>query len=368
MTFKGLWLQNFRNYANSSWQFSHQTTLIVAPNASGKTSIIEAIHFLAAGKSFRATEVQEMISFEHDLARIKGKVEVGNGEGKIENGTTSQAHPETIELEVTLTTGIIQQKAVPKTIYAVNGVKKQKRNFVSQFQSVVFRPEDMRLIEGSPSRRREFVDGVLSLLDREYALSHKTYHEALKRKNKLLPVIRDGKMPQSVLRFWQAQLLKHGQILQEKRRLFFGFVDSVPFPEFFQIAYEPSIINSERQDQYEQKEVVVGHTLIGPHKDDFMVLFGDQKAIHLYGSRGQQRMAVLWLKISEYQYILEQTQQPPLLLLDDILSELDEAHRGDVYQLLLQGQAIVTTTEDWVVQEMQKKIQDLEVFALENGK
>jgi DNA replication and repair protein RecF len=222
----------------------------------------------------------------------------------------------------------------------------------------------MRLIEGSPSRRREFVDNVLSLLDRDYAFSHKTYHDALKRKNKLLLAVREQKMPATVLSFWDAQLLKHGQVLQEKRRQFFQFVDSVPFPEVLQIAYEPSIMSAERQQEYAQKEIIVGHALIGPHKDDFMVLFGEQKPIHLYGSRGQQRMAVLWLKLAEYQFILDQTQHPPLLLLDDILSELDEHHRQDVYQLLAQGQSILTTTEDWVVKEITTQIRDVEIMSL----
>jgi DNA replication and repair protein RecF len=357
MQFQGLALQHFRNYPHQSWVFTHSTTVIVAPNASGKTSIIEAIYFLASGKSFRATEVAEMISFGQELARIKGKV-------VIDTNPESDTSAETIELDATLTTGIVQQKAVPKTIYSVNGVKRQKRNFISQFQSVVFRPEDMRLIEGSPSRRREFVDNVLSLLDRDYAFSHKTYHDALKRKNKLLLAVREQKMPATVLSFWDAQLLKHGQVLQEKRRQFFQFVDSVPFPEVLQIAYEPSIMSAERQQEYAQKEIIVGHALIGPHKDDFMVLFGEQKPIHLYGSRGQQRMAVLWLKLAEYQFILDQTQHPPLLLLDDILSELDEHHRQDVYQLLAQGQSILTTTEDWVVKEITTQIRDVEIMSL----
>ncbi len=361
MKLAGISLQYFRSYTQKSFLFPKQTTVIVGENAQGKTSIIEAITALSTGESFRAEKVDEMIQFEQELGRIKGKVsyqKVTEDDERVDEET---------DLDMTLTRGFVSGKKVQTRIYAVNGVNRRKKDFVGHFFTVAFRPEDMRLVEGSPSRRREFIDTVLTITDREYAASLKTYEDGLKRRNKLLQQINEGFAPKTVLSYWTNLLLKHGKIVQDKRQNFFASFAAVPFPIQFELAYEPSVMSPEHLAKYELAEIAAGHTLIGPHKDDFSVqlLFNDtMRNIAQYGSRGQQRLAVLWLKVCELTFLKEQTQQIPVLLLDDILSELDETHRHDVLSLLQHGQSIVTTTEEKIVEEIQAYVSELDIVRL----
>ncbi len=367
MHLHGISLQHFRNYTQQTFLFPCQTTIVVGNNAAGKTSIIEAIHLLSTGESFRAEQVAEMISINQEIGRVKGKVE-----RKAQDPEIQDYSAETIELEVTLTRGEVQGKRTSSRLYAVNQVRRLKKNFVGQFFTIVFRPEDMRLIEGSPGRRREFIDTVLNVTHREYAASLKTYEDALKRRNRLLQQIQEGQMNRSVLSYWNSLLLKHGQVVQEQRRQFFAFFSSVVFPVQFRVQYIPSVMSEERMLQYAEKEIAAGHTLIGPHKDDFEVSLLEgpfvsttgSSSVAAYGSRGQQRLAVLWLKICELEYVKDITHSKPILLLDDILSELDVAHRKDVFSLLNQGQAILTTTEHKMVEEIVAAVNDHQVIEL----
>jgi DNA replication and repair protein RecF len=268
---------------------------------------------------------------------------------------------------MTLTRGLVNGQRVQTRLYSVNGVKRRQKDFVGKFFTVAFRPEDLRLVEGSPSRRREFIDTVLGVVDPEYAIALKTYEDALKRRNKLLQQIRDGLAPASILNYWNTLVLRDGQVLQRKRSEFFQTFGTVPFPVQFQLAYQPSIMSQAHLTEHLTAEISTGHTLIGPHKDDFCVTFlfgGQSRNVAHYGSRGQQRLAVLWLKVCELFYIKKLTRHHPVLLLDDILSELDEAHRQDVLSLLQQGQAIVTTTEEKVLKEIQLLIPSVGVIEL----
>jgi len=346
MHFDGVALQNFRNYLQKSFLFPKQTTIIVGKNAAGKTSIIEAIALLSTGNSFRAEEVEEMIRFTEEISRVKSKI---------------THNDEVIEQEVLLTRGHFNGKSVQSRLYSVNDVRRRKKDFAGNFFTVVFRPEDMRLVEGSPSRRRHFIDTILTVTDPEYAQSLKEYEQGLVRRNRILSQVQEGTMPRTVLSFWNALLLKHGQILQEKRREFFSTFSSVDFPMEFFIEYQPSIINEERMQQYAEKEIIVGHTFIGPHKDDFTVLYRDHQ-ISLFGSRGQQRLAVLWLKMCELSYVTNQTTTQPILLLDDIFSELDDEHRDQVVKLMQDRQTIMTTTEEKSIAAIQLHIQDIDVI------
>ncbi len=373
MKLAGISLQYFRNYPQRSFLFPKQTTVIVGANAHGKTSIIEAIVALSTGESFRAEKVEEMIQFNQELGRVKGKVVYAKTD---DDGDRSAAES---DLEMTMTRGFVGGKKVQTRIYNVNGVNRRKKDFVGKFFTVAFRPEDMRLVEGSPSRRREFIDTVLAVADSEYAASLKTYEDGLKRRNKLLQQIKDGFAPVTVLSYYNNLLLKHGEIVQRKRAEFFGTFEQVAFPILFEIEYVPSVMSPEHLAEHAAAEIAAGHTLIGPHKDDFMVqlLFGgnageggielvgaELRNVALYGSRGQQRLAVLWLKVCELEFMKQQTNHVPMLLLDDILSELDEAHRQDVLSLLQQGQAIVTTTEEKVAAEIEQYVSELEIVRL----
>lgn len=352
MLVKKLLLERFRIHNSLLLEFKQPTVVILGANASGKTSVIEALYLLATGNSFRAEKIQEMVSFEAELGRVKGVIELeGSDFDALIEPEKIDGEKEAYELEVILTRGIVQGAKTPHRLFSVNDVRRQKRKATGILKVVAFRPEDMRLVEGSPSRRREFLDVPLSLLYPEYESSLSTYENMVKRRNKLLEAVRDHEQPRSVLQYWNLGVIKHGSIVQDFRRKFVQSFANVEFPYPFSLEYLPSEMSAERQEEYIDREILSGHCLIGPHKDDFIVrmpetnFHNEAVDVAVYGSRGQQRLAVLWLKTCELQYITAQTHEYPVLLLDDILSELDEDSRGLVTQLLGKTQAIITTID-----------------------
>ncbi|MCB9813441.1 MAG: DNA replication/repair protein RecF [Pseudomonadales bacterium] len=386
MVITGLVLQNIRSHNSFHLKFSNKTTIIVGDNAAGKTSIIEAISLLSTGNSFRASRIEEMINFDADLARIKGiikyeatdnhinvdfeylNVSEESGEAEIQESLNDQNNfEETDEIEVILTRGEVNGKRTQHRLFSVNGVKRRKKDAIGKFYTVVFRPEDMRLIEGSPARRRDFLDTALSMIHSDYEVAIKNYQQTLKRRNKLLLQVREGEQNRTALKYWNINLVRYGEILQEFRRKFIANFSSVVFPVDFEIEYDPSVISESRLDQYLNREIASGHTLIGPHKDDIIIYLNEKSAkdkvsrklrLDLFGSRGQQRLGVLWLKFCELEYLAKATNKKTLLLLDDILSELDSDSKLLAQSVLKKYQSIVTTTDKKIVSEIQLNSED----------
>ncbi len=360
MQLTSLSLQYYRNYHQRSFSFFHETTMIVGGNGVGKTNILEASYLLATGKSFRAHRIEEMIMFEKELGRVKGVI-VSDVPKRFESTQeTSSARDDIVdlkrvstaskagekELEVMLTRGEIQGKRVAKRRFQVDGVFKRSTDFVGNLVVVLFRPEDLQLILGSPQLRRGFVDDVLSQVDREYRRSLISYEKALYRRNRLLDSIRDQGASRTQLTFWDQLLIKHGQVLTEKRADFLSFVDAYEAEiDSFQLVYLSSPITQSRLQQYAEKELAAGYTLIGPHKDDFVLSFETGKALAEFGSRGEQRLAVLWMKLAELSFVSKQISEKPLLLLDDIFSELDQEHREMVLRVIPHQQTLISTTD-----------------------
>lgn len=367
MILTGIALQNFRLHKNYFLKFTNETTVIIGDNAVGKTSIIEAVNLLATGNSFRAGKVEEMIEFESDLARVKGVIVDTSGE---ETAVIS-----TDEVEVILTRGVVNGKRTQHRLFSVNGVRRRKKDAAGKFFTVSFRPEDMRMIEGSPSRRRAFLDTVLSLLFLEYEVALKNYEQTLVRRNKLIQQIKDAKQPRTVLQYWDLSLVKYGEILQKFRQQFLESFASIEFPLDFSVEYDPSIISSERLAQYKDREILAGHTLIGPHKDDIILFLNSWRGnsaktrrqklrLDTFGSRGQQRLGVLWLKFCELEYLKNQSKVSTVLLLDDILSELDEESKTLALQVLKNYQSIITTTEPAVLAGIKQATDNIQVINL----
>ena len=348
---EGISLQYFRNQS-ATFHFPHSQTVVVGVIGAGNTALLAAIALLSTGESFRAEEVSEMVGFAQELSRVKANI---------------LRNEEKVELEIVLTRGIVNGKRVQHRLYSVNGVRRRKQDFVAKLLTVVFRPEDMRLVEGSPARRRQFIDTMLSLAHREYAEALKGYEEGLKKRNRLLDQVKEGAMPATVLKFWTELILAKGTVLQNYRQAAFQEFPATAFPLTFRVKYEPSLITTDRLAQYREKEIMLGYTLIGPHKDDFIIEFPVQNEmvdVAKFGSRGQQRFGVLWLKVCERAYIEQKTGQSPVLLLDDILSELDEEHRHEVWTLLKTGQSILTTTEPSLADELKQKYDRVQVINL----
>lgn len=334
MKLERLTLLNFRSYSKQVFHFD-ETTVIVAPNGAGKTNVLEAIYLLSSGTSERASETSEMIKFGAELASVTGVVEHND---------------ERSELSVVLTKGVYMGKRTPKRRYLVDGVARTRGGMVGKLAAVLFRPEDMRLIEGSPSRRRGYLDETLSMAHPEYARALQVYEASLKRRNRLLDAIRDGFARREQLAYWDQSIIKNGNILTDYRRDLLLYLSQVKtsFGEYV-LEYEASTISPARLEQYKDAEVAIGYTLVGPHKDDFLIK-SEGRDLTKYGSRGEQRLAVLFLKLGNLQYIEEKMQIKPILLLDDIFSELDEVHREEVVKMTSGRQTIVTTAEEEAVQ------------------
>lgn len=352
MILKKLRLQNFRNYKKQEFEFSDKTTLVVGPNTSGKTNILEGIYLLATGKSFRAGLEQEMIAYDQDLSRVKGRI----------------LNKERTDLEILLTRGEVLGERVAKKKYQINGVSKRAMNFVGKLLAVYFGPEDLDLVTNSPSLRRKYLDSVLSQVDREYGRSALSYEKGLRQRNKLLERIRDEGASRSQLLFWNQLLIKNGEYITRKREKFIEFVNSLQFSPpaggfSFQLEYGKSIISPARLEDYAEEEVAAGATLVGPHRDDFGFRVKERESkrardLSAFGSRGEQRLSILWLKLCELEFITQAVGERPILLLDDIFSELDRKHRKLVLGVIPLQQTIITTAEQEMVEkEYLKKIE-----------
>lgn len=341
MFLKHLTLQNFRNYTKSEFNFSKETTLIIGPNTSGKTNLIEAIFLLALGKSFRTSRDIEIIRFGEEVARVSGEVEE--------------------KLEVVIAANIKK--------YLVNGVSKRRVDFVSNFAAVLFSPLDLDIVIASPSIRRNFLDDVLQMVDRDYRISLIEYVKALRQRNALLEIAKDtGKRSEKQFEYWDNVLIQSGGVITKKRGEFIEFINSSEKNIFDCVLfYDKSIISKERLLQYKDAEVGAGVTLVGPHRDDFSVHMFDNKQqnthdIKLFGSRGQQRLVVLQLKLLQLSFVEKILGIRPALLLDDVFSELDENHIHLVLELISKQQTIITTTHKEFIPK--KLLHDMTVIEL----
>lgn len=359
-------LSNFRNFKEKKLTFSKSTTIIVGPNASGKTNILEGIYLLSTGKSFKAQVEEEMVNYEEEISRVKGRVLGG--------GSRAGSGDEEKNMEVVLTRGKIKVgedplkiEKVPRKKLLVNGVSKRLVDFSAKLRTVLFGPWDLDLVTESPSVRRKFLDSVLSQVDREYRRATLSYEKGLRQRNKLLFRIREEGLSRSQLVFWDKLLIKNGDYMSSKRGEFIDFVNNQPSinQERFSLSYDKSAISEARLLQYANEEVASATTLVGPHRDDLIFkirkLKTETRNLANFGSRGEQRMGVLWLKLAELAFVEEMTEDPPvgearkpILLLDDIFSELDHEHREVVMGVIGNQQTIITTTDIHFVENLGK--------------
>lgn len=342
-------LTNFRNFKSKEIKFSSGISLILGPNASGKTNILESMYILSMGKSFKAKLEEEIIMYEQDIARIEGNF--------------SQVELETIITRGQIDIGASRPEKAPRKKLLVNGIPRRMIDFAGNFKVVLFGPWDMDLVTESPSIRRKFLDGVLSQIDREYRRSILSYEKGVRQRNRVLWDIREGNVSRDRLLFWNQLLIKNGDYISRKREEFIDFVNSLEFKintTKLSLAYDKSIISAGRLEQYKDEEVAAATTLVGPHRDDFSFkVKGERQELKerdlaTYGSRGEQRMGVLWLKMAELSFIEEKTGERPTLLLDDIFSELDEEHRTVAVGVAGKQQTIITSVDDEFTKGLEK--------------
>jgi len=290
---------------------------------------------MATGRSFRADSDLEMISYGEQLSVISCQLSVGG---------------EVTSLQVSLTDGSL----IARKKFNVNGVPRRMMDFAGKLKAVLFGPADMLLVTGSPAVRRRYLDFVMTQQDREYWRNLISYEKGLRQRNKLLDLIRDGKAGRTQLYFWDRLLIKNGTYITGKRADYLSSLNvqsSMSNPSTslrMNVQYDKSVISEIRLKQYETQETAAGTTLVGPHRDDF-TLEMEKRDVSKYGSRGEQRMAVLWLKMGELKYLTVE-EQLPVLLLDDVFSELDHEHREEILTLVdahaNRGGQVVMTASD----------------------
>lgn len=324
---KSLQLQNFRSHSKASFDFDNKITFIVGPNGAGKTNLLESIYFLSYGRSPKLKD-EDIIKFGEEIARVKGKVD------------------ET-ELEVL----IQKEEERIKRKFLVNGVSKKRTDFMGNLSVVSFSPLHLDIVIGSPSVRRDFMDSVLENVDREYRFAKAAYDKGLRQRNALLSRVKDGiRVPDREFEYWDRLLIENGSLIGGKREEFIAFVNGQKKEVYsFSITYDKSAISEERFKKYFDAERAVGVTLVGPHRDDFLIGASHPetkslKDAKVFSSRGQQRLIVLELKIIELIFVELKNGQTPVLLLDDIFSELDKTNIELIADLVGRGQTILSAT------------------------
>lgn len=333
MVINDIKLTNYRNHSNYITSFEPQTNLIIGPNGSGKTNILESIHLLATTKSYRAKYDKEVIKHDETFAKIEAGVD-------------------DISLEIIIMADPKYENMSHKKLRA-NKVAKSASNFTSYIYTVLFSPEEIEIFKASPSKRRHYIDMILFQIDRNYKKNHSEYTKALRQRNKLLELISLGRNEMGQMAFWDEKIIELAGEIHQRRSDLFDYIKTKVYSKGKEmnggteliLKYKKSELNQNRLGIYREKELAAKATLIGPHRDDFEIS-ADGYDLASFGSRGQQRTAVLALKLSEIDFITEITSQKPILLLDDIFSELDEIHRETVLETIGNQQTIVTSTED----------------------
>lgn len=334
MVLQKLQIINFRSFANLSLELPN-SLLIFGENSLGKSTILESIYFLATTKSPRAFKDSQLIKLGEFFVSVTGEV---NGDEKV-------------GLEI-----IMQKKNDPEPGLSFNGLEKRVRvngvakrvtDYIGNLVAVLFSPEDINLVTGSPALRRWHLDLTLAQIDREYKMALTTYSEALSSRNRILKRLKEGKGGVNELEFWNDQMVVNGDVISRKRAELFQFLNQQGYLDVFgklEFAYQPSLISQSKLSEYYTKELAAQASLIGPHREDFTFILNG-KNLSYFGSRGQQRTAVLNLKLSELKFIQQLKKTPPVLLLDDVFSELDKDHRDYVISVIGGQQTIISAVE-----------------------
>ena len=366
MRLNKLYLKNYRNYQELQIEFSKNLVIFLGENAQGKTNLLESIYVLAMTRSHRTSSEQELIGWSEEQALIQGEVSRGSSK---------------IPLEILLS------KKGRKT--KINYIEQKKlSSYVGQLNVILFAPEDLSLVKGSPQVRRKFLDMELGQINPIYLYDLVQYQGILKQRNQYLKQLNEKKQTDLLyldilseqladfgskvlkareqfvqrLEFWANTL--HQQITQEKEQLKIEYV-TVFSSLNTQSQEEIQTQFLELLNQNKKKDMFRGTTTIGPHRDD-LSFFVNQKNVQTYGSQGQQRTTALSVKLAEIDLIKEETGEYPILLLDDVMSELDDNRQLHLLNTI-EGKVqtfLTTTTLDHVKNKMTV---EPEVFYVQQG-
>jgi len=374
---KHLSLANFRNYARLELELPPGIILVQGENAQGKTNLLEAIYYLATARSPYATADRELINWlaeEEDLtfARLVGQMQKDRVLQRLEITLLKEPSPEA------------NAHSLKKQI-RINGVPKRVLDLIGQLNVVFFLPQDIDLVAGSPGGRRRYLDTTICQFDPVYCRTLRRYNRVLTQRNHLLRQLQERRSSPDQLRFWDEKLTEDGAHVVARRReviaaleewaraihleltsqdghLSLRYEPSTRMPEkayqiplglgsdgVLGVRYSESDIRESFLGQLREitrEEIRRGMSLIGPHRDDVRFLAGGVD-MRIYGSRGQQRTVVLAVKLAEAKLLAEETGEQPIMLMDEALSELDEARRRYLMKAIENSQQAILTTTHW---------------------
>ncbi|MEH7123443.1 DNA replication/repair protein RecF [Bacillus sp. JJ1532] len=345
MYIEQLLLKNYRNYEGLEVQFENKVNVILGENAQGKTNVMESIYVLAMAKSHRTSNDKELIRWDQEYAKIEGRVQKNRG---------------------SLPMQLVISKKGKKA--KCNHIEQQKLSqYVGNMNVVMFAPEDLHLVKGSPQVRRRFIDMEIGQVSPIYLHDVSQYQKILQQRNHYLKQLQIKKQTdQTMLDILTEQFIQTAVKIVKKRFEFLQLLENWAMPihegisrglESLKIEYKPSADVSDEQDLskmikvYEDKfgkiknrEIERGVTMFGPHRDD-LTFYVNGRDVQTFGSQGQQRTTALSVKLAEIELIHSEIGEYPLLLLDDVLSELDDYRQSHLLNTI-QGkvQTFVTTT------------------------
>jgi DNA replication and repair protein RecF len=336
---RALRLVNFRNYADDTVLLAPGLNVVVGENAQGKTNLLEAMSFAVTGSSPRTSNDSEVVRWEQDFVRTEARISLDSSAS--ERGVAVGYAP---GQRKRLTVDGAPAHSLAN--YAAGGAGIRVVNFF---------PDDIRIVKGAPADRREFLDGLLSSLRPSYARAVAEYARAVQQRNQLLRRIRDGLSSERTLSTWDRKVVELGETILKGRAAataplgshFEGSLRALYGPEKAAIRYSysaPLDAYAEALREAHSADIERGTTSVGPHRDDFEVLLGGV-SLTTYGSQGQQRLATLALKFAARDHVRTETGEDPILLFDDVMSELDERRREYLAEYFLEStQAVITTT------------------------
>lgn len=356
-----LHLSAYRNFRNLDLELAPGVSIFVGDNAQGKSNLLEAIYLLATMRGLRAETDAQMIRRESLEDVIPAARVVAE----------AQTREEPLKLEVTVVARPGPQGPIATKTVKVNGVPKRLSDAVGRLTAVLFTVEDLDLITGSPSERRRFLDVALAQVDHAYAAARSRFERVLLQRNHLLKRIREGEARPDELAFWDEELARDGGLILQRRAAALASLNAMARESHASLApgdelsvlYQPRLDGDtfdladatveEASAAYASalrrslgRDVPAGMTLQGPHRDDVLITLNGLPA-SAYASRAQQRTIALALRLAEARLLTDRRGEPPVLLLDDILSEMDAGRRESVLASLAGTEQILITGTDW---------------------
>ena len=376
--FSRLKLSNFRNYESINLELEPGTILLHGDNGHGKSNLIEALYLLAIAKSSRASTDGEMVR-SHNAndahTQVSAIIVRDNDEVSVQ-----------IDLVADTLSSInnIETASVKKQI-RVNGISRRAIELIGEITAVMFSAQDLNIVFGSPALRRKYLNILISQTDTKYLREMQTYQHVIYQRNQLLKSIRIGHSNPSELDYWDSQLVTTGQYIIQRRTETVSKLAKMCDPihksltskeQNMDLMYVPSV-DLDTQDSIlkdafratvenrRDHDIAAGVTTAGPHRDDLQIQL-DGMDVNTYASRGQCRSVVLAMRLGEARYLSESRMQEPILLLDDVLSELDEMRRSKVLEYLCGYQQCFVTTSDISTVES-RFVDNMSVFTIRDG-